>query len=242
MLVALVVVGVAALAACGPSPSADRTAPPVQPAIQIDPSWQAADGEWTFTGRVDPADDPTDVVLEIGPGPITARRFDQQIPVADDLVEPGPLTITTRDIPDIDEICVRFSAKNGAGTSFSTPLCVPHDLPSFIVDVAPPATEFSAPGGGTESVLSATSYTVTWTETDEGTGITRRSLQRQVADGGGGTCSEFADDGPADTSASPVTASDLADGMCYRWIQTLADGAGNVTEVTSGIVRVDLSP
>lgn len=91
-------------------------------------------GRWTFTGRVDPADDPTDVVLEVGPGPANLRRFDARLPVARALLTAGPVAITTADIPDIDEICVRFTATNRSGSSSSSPLCFPHDLPT----IAPP--------------------------------------------------------------------------------------------------------
>lgn len=236
-----VVIGAIALAGCDTTaPSLAPTAAALRPAVQIDPSWQAANGQWTFTGRVDPQGDPTVVVLEVGPGPATTRQFDRQLPVAQDLTDAGPLTITTRDIPDTDEICVRFSATNSAGTSSSTPLCVPHDLPSFVVDTVPPAVAFAAPAAGTTLVLDATSYTVSWTETEDGTGIGRRSLQRRVATEAGGACGPFEDDGLPSTAASPVAESDLQDGRCYQWVATVADNAGNASATTSGTVRVDL--
>ncbi len=116
-----------------PPPSSPPAATPaaVRPAVRIDQTWTARDGEWTFTGAVDPQGDPTDVVLEIGPGPATLRQFDSRLPVAEDLVDAGALTITTRDIPELDEICVRFTATNSAGSSSATPLCFPHAIPSF---------------------------------------------------------------------------------------------------------------
>jgi hypothetical protein len=178
-------------------------------------------------------------VLEVGPGPATVRQFDQQIPVVEDIVEPGPLTIRTSAIPDIDEICVRFTATNSAGTSSSTPLCFPHDLPSLVVDVLPPVTAFSAPAPGSVTVLDVASFSVAWTETDDGTGVSRRSLQRQVAIDTAGTCGAFEDDGPPDTATSPIAASGLLDGRCYQWVQSLSDGAGNTSATTSGTVRVD---
>lgn len=236
-----IVVGAVALAGCdATAPSLAPTPPALRPAVQIDPSWQAANGQWTFTGRVDPQGDPTVVVLEVGPGPATTRQFDRQLPVATDLTDQGPLTITTRDIPDIDEICVRFSATNSAGTSSSTPLCVPHDLPSFVVDTVPPAASFAAPATGTTIVLDATSYGVSWTETEDGTGIGRRSLQRRVATEAAGVCGPYEDDGLPSTATSPVAVSDLLDGRCYQWVATLADNAGNTSATTSGTVRVDL--
>jgi hypothetical protein len=237
-----VVIGVVALAGCDATlePSVAPTAFALKPSVQIDETWRADNGEWTFTGHVDPQGDPTDVVLEVGPGPVNARRFDLEIPVAQDLTDAGPLTITTRDIPDIDEICVRFTATNSAGMSLSTPLCFPHDLPSFVLDTEPPAASFSAPAFGATEVLNTTSYTVSWTETEEGSGIIRRSLQRRVATSSAGACGAYEDDGPAPTATSPVAVSDLLDGKCYLWVVALSDGAGNTSETTSGTVRVDI--
>ena len=135
---ATVVVLVAACGAAVPSPSASPSAlVALRPAIQIDEQWTAADGEWTITGRVDPDGDPTDVVLEVGPGPANARQFDASLPVAQGVTAAGPVTITTRDLPDIDEICVRFTAINSAGSSSTPPLCIPHDPPTAAPPGAP---------------------------------------------------------------------------------------------------------
>lgn len=237
---AAVVLGALALAGCEASTSVTPTAFAARPGVQIDQSWQTTNGQWTFTGHVDPEGQLTDVVLEVGPGPVTARAFDRRIPVAQDLTDPGPLTITTRDIPDSGEICVRFTATNNAGSSSSTPLCFPHDLPSIVVDAVPPTTAFSAPAVGTTTVLSDTSYTVLWTETDA-SGISRRSLQRRVATDSGGACGAFENDGPASAATSPVAVSGLLDGTCYQWIETLSDNAGNTSATTSGTVRVDIA-
>jgi hypothetical protein len=237
-LVAAVVV--VALAGCDTPPSVSPTVGAGRPGIRIDPSWQAANGEWTFTGDVQPQGAATDVVLEIGPGPSTARLFDHQVTVVTGVTADGPLTISTREIPDIDEICVRFTATNSAGKSSTPPLCFPHDLPSFVVDADPPTTTFKAPVFGTTTVIHAATFTVSWTESDVGTGVSRRSLQRQVATYAAGACGAFADDAAPSTAVSPLAASDLLDGKCYQWIQSLTDGAGNTSQTTSGEVRVDL--
>lgn len=240
-------VGVAMLAGCdaqnpsgAPRASVGPTAFAPRPAVRIAPSWTASNGEWTFTGRVDPQGDSTDVVLDVGPGPSTVRVFDQHIPVAQDLTDAGPLMISTRAIPDIDEICVRFTATNSAGASSTTPLCFPHDLPSIVVDAAPPTTQFTAPATATTTVLNAGSTTVSWTEAEEGTSISARSLQRRAAAYTGGACGAYADDGPASTAASPVPVSGLIDGTCYQWVESLSDHAGNTSVTTSGTVRIDL--
>jgi hypothetical protein len=108
-----------------------------RPAVQIDGTWTAQNGTWTFTGSVDPLGAPTDVVLDVGPGPQTLRQFDTHLPVAQQVVDAKPLTITTDQIPNIPEICVRFTATNSAGSSSSSPLCFPHDLPTFLPPGAP---------------------------------------------------------------------------------------------------------
>lgn len=133
-----------ALAACdavapsvGPSPSPTSDVFADRPAVQMDTTWTAAKGQWTFTGSVDPQGAATDVVFEIGPGPETLRQFDTQLPVVQQLTAAGPLTITTGQIPNIPLICVRFTATNEVGTSFSTPLCFLHDLPTIPPPGAP---------------------------------------------------------------------------------------------------------
>ena len=238
---AIAIVAAVALAGCDPAPSPrpSPTRAADKPAIQIDQNWQAANGRWTFTGHVHPRGESTDVVLEIGPGPATLRQFDTQKPVAQHLLDAGPLSITTADIPNIAIVCVRFTATSSGGVSSSSPLCFPHDLPSFIADVVPPTVTFSAPAFGATTVLSGPTYGVAWTEVDEGSGVASRSLQRQVAPLTAGTCGSFADDGPASTSESPVAVADLLDGHCYQWLAKLRDAAGNTSETTSGIVRVD---
>ena len=133
MTLLLAALGTAVVAAaCGmPPPSLAPTPTAERPAIRIDPTWTAANGEWTFTGQVDPFGEATDVVLEVGPAPATARVFDTELPVANDLTQAGPLSITTRDLPDGDDLCVRFAASNSAGTTWSTPLCFPRAVPSI---------------------------------------------------------------------------------------------------------------
>lgn len=134
--VALLTIGVVVLlAACdsavptvAPSPTPGVFESP--PGVAIDGTWTAKDGQWTFTGSVDPQGAPTDVLLQIGPGPETLRQFDTQVPVAQQLADAGPLTVTTAQIPKIALICVRFAATNRAGTSYTQPLCFPHDPPT----------------------------------------------------------------------------------------------------------------
>ena len=205
----------------------------------MDSSFFRSNGEWMFTGRVDPQGAATDVILEIGPGPSNARVFTRQIPVAHVAFDPTPLTITTGDLPDIPEICVRFTATNIAGSSSSTPLCFPYELPTAPPSVGTPTAIFSAPAFGTTTVLDRPTFTVTWTETSHGAEITRRSLQRRLAPYGAGACGAYSDDGAPSTATSPVEVAGLLSGACYEWVMSLS-GAGSTSVTTSGVVRVDL--
>jgi hypothetical protein len=134
--IAAIALLVAACDASAPSPIPTATPVPTvgvfadRPGIAMDETWTAQGGQWTFTGSVDPQGSPASVVLDIGPGPETLRQFDTHLPVAQAVTTAGPLTITTAQIPDIQVICVRFTATNAAGSSSSRPLCFLHDLPT----------------------------------------------------------------------------------------------------------------
>ncbi|MFN8619695.1 MAG: hypothetical protein U0869_02965 [Chloroflexota bacterium] len=115
---------------------------------------------------------------------------------------------------------------------------------AVLVDTVAPVVAFSAPDpAGATVVTNAAGVNVAWTESDPLTGISGRSLQRQAATViTPGSCAgvSFAADGAADTSAtSPQTINGLTDGRCYRWTQTITDGALNSTPATSGVVLLD---
>jgi hypothetical protein len=111
---------------------------------------------------------------------------------------------------------------------------------NVVVDASVPSATFTAPISGTTTVLNGTSYSVTWTESETGTGIASRSLQRKVATYSAGACGSYANDGSATTATSPVGATALVDGKCYQWVQTVTDAAGNQAAATSGTVRTDI--
>jgi hypothetical protein len=116
---------------------------------------------------------------------------------------------------------------------------------SVFVDTTLPATDFTAPNEGTTTTISTTSFTVTWTETETGSGLLTRSTQRQRgAVVTAGTCAGVTatNDGPPTTTASPLNLTGLLNGSCYRWIETLTDAAGNVSSTTSGWVLVSGGP
>ena len=119
-LVTVALVEAVAIAAGSPPPRpepsvAGPSLTAARPAVQLDETWTAeVDGEWTFTGTVDPQDDPINTILEEEPGPATTRRFGARVPVAAAVTSPGTLTITTRQNPDIDEISGRAIAAMAA--------------------------------------------------------------------------------------------------------------------------------
>ena len=110
---------------------------------------------------------------------------------------------------------------------------------TVLVDTTAPTVAFTAPSGAV--VQSSTTYNVTWTESDAGSGVASRSIQRQsgapVANACTGTT--WANDGAATTTASPRNDTGLVTNTCYRWQASVTDNVGNVGTATSGTVLVD---
>ena len=138
-LLALLVSAVA-LGACQgqaePSP-APATRPPIAPIVQIDDSWTAVGGQWTFTGYLDPEGYSSDVVLQVGSGTANAMQVSNQVPVSQAATAAGPITVTTSQVPKVDQVCVRFHATSEIGSSDSRPLCFPYSPPTAQPAIAP---------------------------------------------------------------------------------------------------------
>jgi YVTN family beta-propeller protein len=102
--------------------------------------------------------------------------------------------------------------------------------------IAPRPTFTTPPASPAVSEQNSTTLSVAWTETEAGSGMASRSLQRQsktpttLSTCAGGT---YADDGSAYTGASPSAETGMTIGLCYRWALTLTDVAGNATTRTS---------
>jgi RHS repeat-associated protein len=110
---------------------------------------------------------------------------------------------------------------------------------TVLVDTVAPATGFATPVPSQTTVISGTSFTVAWSETDVDSGLNTRSIQRRIATYSAGACGSYANDGSASTAVSPLSVSSLVSGKCYQWIQTLTDRAGNNLATTSGTLRID---
>jgi RHS repeat-associated protein len=112
-------------------------------------------------------------------------------------------------------------------------------------DSTAPVVSNYLPAAGT-TVQTATTYSVSWSETEAAAGVATRSLQRQKASAATSaacTGATYANDGSAKSSASPVNETGLLTSTCYRWQLTLTDNAGNSSgAVTSGIVYVATNP
>ncbi len=132
-------------------------------------------------------------------------------------------------------VSVDARAQNGAETMSAT-------RSVGLIPDSGPLVNFVTPAVGTTTIQSALTFDVAWSELSA-SGLTSRSLQRQkAAIVQPGTCSgvSWANDGAPDTSAtSPVSASNLAGGFCYRWLLTLTDHVGNAPTLASGSVLVD---
>ncbi|HUG47859.1 MAG TPA: S8 family serine peptidase [Candidatus Limnocylindria bacterium] len=108
------------------------------------------------------------------------------------------------------------------------------------IDGSPPNVQFRSPSAGL-TVQSSTNVLVSWTESDAGSGIYGRTLQRQRGEVRiPGTCDSvsYTDVGSAETRHDDYNQS-LKRGYCFRWQLTVRDVAGNRTTVTSGAVLVD---
>ena len=119
-------------------------------------------------------------------------------------------------------------ATNGVGTQTTGPTSKP-----VLYDTTLPGIAFGWPPAGVTTT--AINPVVAWTETESGSGVATRSLQRQVTTvTGPGTCgTTWTNNGTPYTTPSPV-AQTTSVGSCYRWQLTVTDAAGNQTLSTSG--------
>lgn len=111
---------------------------------------------------------------------------------------------------------------------------------------AKPDVAFASPGAGngTGTVTSTGTATAAWIEEPVGgTTITARHIALQMAAPINGSCSvdRWLPSSPAWTSsaASPLTATGLKQGYCYRFVVGLTDSAARTTYTASSTMRVD---
>jgi RHS repeat-associated protein len=127
------------------------------------------------------------------------------------------------------------TTKNGAGANSATTTLTFVPLTGSVAD-------FATPDEGTTSVIKPTdTFSVAWAEYAYTGGVTARSLQRQTeAPDANGLCTpaNWTNDGSPSMSVSPVSASGLTGGSCYRWTETLTDSQGPHA-FNSGAVVVD---
>ncbi len=119
----------------------------------------------------------------------------------------------------------RVTLADNAGNSATT------NSGTVLVDASAPTITFTNPVGATTQ--SSTSVNVTWTESDTGSGLntSTRSIQRQSGAPVSGSCSAttFTNSGAATTAASPRNDTGLSTNICYRWLASISDNAGNST-------------
>jgi hypothetical protein len=110
---------------------------------------------------------------------------------------------------------------------------------TVIVDITPPSPVISSPTGSTSQA--SQDVDVVWTESDTGSAVATRSVQRERAsavDLAACATATFAPDGAAGSPTSPLSETDLPGETCYRWKVSLTDTAGLVATTTSGVVFV----
>ena len=132
-----------------------------------------------------------------------------------------------------------ITTTNGVGVASSATTI------AFTPDPTAPTTSFTTPAGAPGTVTSQTALTlnVAWTETETGSGVGTRSLQRWAAAATASTqCAaatySIAGQPVPFTGASPSAETGLVGNMCYQWRQTLTDRVGNQTTTTSANVFI----
>src|SRR5207244_2060843 len=129
---------------------------------------------------------------------------------------------------------------NGAGGTTSA------SSGNVLVSIAPPpspSATFTSPAVGDTIASTSGTNTITWTETDGGSGgngITSRTLTQQSGPVvTPGTCSGVTWTTRWTASyASPFTTSGYLTNTCYRYTLSITNGAGNTATASSGNLLV----
>jgi RHS repeat-associated protein len=111
----------------------------------------------------------------------------------------------------------------------------------FKLDTLAPTADFSTPNEGTTTIIHSNTFTVAWSENGTGSNVASRSRLRErgtIVTPSSCAGVTWSGDGTG-TNGSPAVPSDLLNGYCYHWIETLTDQAGNVGSETSGNVLDD---
>jgi hypothetical protein len=157
---------------------------------------------------------------------------------------PAGLTGTGTITGSSGSLTLRVQPGTAGGTHRVTLLATDGELVRTVkldlkVDGEPPKASFTSPSKAF-TVQSSSRVTVSWNESDSGSGLAGRTLQRQrAATTSTGNCdgAKFANVGIAETRKDDYLQS-LKAGYCFRWLLTVRDVAGNSTTVTSGAVLV----
>lgn len=107
-------------------------------------------------------------------------------------------------------------------------------------DATPPSVTLAGPAGGT-TILDDDRITLSWSDSDSGSGVASRVLQRQRArPDGAGACAavSWSTDGSATSASSGMTVGDLKLGWCYRWRLTVRDRVGHTARAFTGAYRM----
>lgn len=133
------------IAACAVAPEPTEqvrpTPTPGPPSVRFSSSTGSTfDGRtWTLSVIVEPKGLPTNVVAEWHGG-IDVGPFDGSVPVADDVLEAGRVTVQTTDLPSDVGFCYRFTATNDLGAASTDAVCFPGPPPAAPTPAGPVAT------------------------------------------------------------------------------------------------------
>jgi hypothetical protein len=94
---------------------------------------------WTISVIVDPKGVPTDVVAEWHVGR-DELPFDGSVPVADDVIDVGRVSVRTTELPSEVGFCYRFTATNELGAASTDAVCFPGPPPGGASPSSPVAS------------------------------------------------------------------------------------------------------
>ena len=157
-------------------------------------------------------------------------------------VTAGDLALTLYPGTSAGETSLEIVGHNGAGGASA--------VATFTLkpDGVAPAGVFTSPAAGTFHQHASSLLTVSWDDSDVGSGLASYSVERRKAQVAvPGSCEGLtleAEGSHGDYDPGPtvqIQEADLRSGFCYQWVLTVTDHVGNAATFSSGLVLVDLT-
>jgi subtilisin len=199
------------------------------------PVWYRAGSSGSFVLGSRPAEDEASGIEGTRFGALSPSGGWAAAVVSAAFVAGRPATRTYSFTASAGDTSVRLTSRDRAGNE-GPPVTV-----QLRADSAPPSVSMTGPAAGTETVLQSDRVTIDWTDSDGGSGVASRVLQRQRArPDSAGSCGPgpWSADGPAVEGSPGIVMRDLKMGWCYRWRLAVRDRVGHVTRAFTGAYRL----